>query len=296
MSESDIQLVVVGSVGIDTIETPEERREEILGGSASYACAAASFFTKVGMVGVVGTDFPEAYRQVYRHFQIDLDGLQTVDGKTFRWSGIYEANMDNRHTVSTELNVFASFMPNLPEAYRKSPFLFLGNISPQLQLHVLGQIEKPRFVVIDTMDLWIDIARPDLLKVIQRTDMITINEFEARHLSGHKNLLKAAQILLCLGPRFVLVKKGENGSALFCKDSIFLLPAFPGAGDVFAGGVVGSLAAGGEVSEKSIRQAMIYGSIVASFGVEAFSLERLQMLTRGEIDTRADALRRMLQL
>ena len=302
MSErKSVQLVVVGSIGIDTIETPVARRESILGGSASYACAAASFFTNVGMVGVVGTDFPKQDVDLYKHFRIDLDGLERVPGETFRWSGVYEANMDNRRTLRTDLNVFASFLPKLPASYRKSPFLFLANIQPDLQLHVLDQIEKPRFTVVDTMDLWINTAKEKLLDVIQRVDMLTLNESEARHLSGQHTLLKAARALLKLGPKYVLIKKGEHGSILFSDKGIFIMPAFPledvqdptGAGDTFAGGLMGALAADGKVDETSIRKAMIYGSIVASFGVEAFSLERLQTLTLNEIEDRAHLFREM---
>jgi len=303
-NEKSVQLVAVGSIGIDTIETPVARRESILGGSASYACAAASFFTRVGMVGVVGTDFPKQHVDLYKHFRINLDGLETVPGETFRWTGVYEANMDNRRTICTDLNVFASFLPKLPLSYRKSPFLFLANIQPCLQLHVLGQIEKPRFVVVDTMDLWINTAKEVLLQVIQRVDMLTLNESEARHLSGEQTLLKAARVLLGLGPKYVLIKKGEHGSILFSPDGVFLMPAYPledvqdptGAGDTFAGGLMGSLASGGKVSEIAIRKAMIYGSIVASFGVEAFSLDRLHTLTLDEIEARVGRFRDMMKV
>ncbi len=295
-------LVVVGSIGIDTIETPRERRESILGGSASYACAAASFFTRVGLVGVVGTDFPETYRELYRRFGIDLVGLQTASGQTFRWSGVYEANMDNRRTISTDLNVFASFMPELPALYRKAPYVFLANISPELQLHVMKQVERPRFVMMDTMDLWINTAKDALLKVIGKADLLTLNESEARHLSGEHNLPRAAQSLLALGPKYILVKKGEHGSILFSKKSIFLMPAFPldevadptGAGDAFAGGLAGSLAVGGKITGAALRRAMLYGSVVASFGVQAFSLDRLGALDRAQIEERADLFRRMM--
>lgn len=297
-------LVVVGSIGIDTIETPVTRRENILGGSASYACAAASFFTSVGMVGVAGTDFPKPHVDFYKHFRINLDGLETVPGETFRWSGVYEANMDNRRTICTKLNVFASFLPKLPASYRMSPFLFLANIQPGLQLHVLDQIEKPQCVVVDTMDLWINTAKDVLLEVIKRVDMLTLNESEARHLSGQRTLLKAARALLGLGPKYVLIKKGEHGSILFSDKGIFLMPAFPledvqdptGAGDTFAGGLMGALAAGGKVDETSIRKGMIYGSIVASFGVESFGLERLQTLTLKEIEARASQFRDMMRV
>jgi sugar/nucleoside kinase (ribokinase family) len=296
-----IPLVIVGSVGIDTIETPRDKREGILGGSASYACAAASFFTGVGMVGVVGTDFPERYHAAYKHFKINTEGLQVRPGETFRWSGVYEANMDNRRTISTELNVFATFSPELPQAYTTCPYLFLGNISPGLQMHVLDQVAKPRFVVLDTMDLWINVAKEDLLKVIRRVTMLTLNESEARHLSGEHALVKAARKLLSLGPKYVLIKKGEHGSILFSKKSIFMMPAFlledvvdpTGAGDTFAGGFLGALARSGAVSQSAIRKAMVYGSVVASFGVEDFSLDRLGKLTLDEIEARAALFRKM---
>ncbi len=297
-------LVVVGSIGIDTIETPTARRESILGGSASYACAAASFFSKVGMVGVVGTDFPERAVDLYKRFEINLNGLETVPGETFRWSGVYEANMDNRRTLSTDLNVFAAFQPKLPADYRRSPFLFLANIQPTLQLHVLDQIEKPKFAIVDTMDLWINTAKEALLEVVRRVDMLTLNESEARRLSGKHTLLKAARALLELGPKYVLIKKGEHGSMLFSKKGVFLMPAFPleevqdptGAGDTFAGGLMGVLASAETIDEPTIRKAMVYGSVVASFGVEAFSLDRLQTLTREQIEARAGRFRDMMRV
>ena len=303
-SANSVDLVVVGSIGIDTIETPQEKRESILGGSASFACAAASFLTRVGMVGVVGTDFPQAHRELYEHFHIDLDGLQVMEGETFRWSGVYEENMDNRRTISTDLNVFVDFSPDVPERYRRSPYLFLANISPDLQSHVLDQVDSPRFVVMDTMDLWINMARNALVDGIKRVDLVTMNESEARHLSGERNLLKAARSLLELGPKYVLIKKGEHGSMLCSTDGISLMPAFPlesvtdptGAGDCFAGGLMGALAAGGDVGEESIRTAMVYGSVIASFGVEAFSLERLQTLSREDIEKRAGLLRDMVRI
>ncbi len=301
-SRPSVDVAIVGSVGIDTIETPRARRESVLGGSASYACAAASFFAKVGMVGVVGTDFSKKNLNLYRRFGIDLAGLQIVPGETFRWSGVYEANMDNRRTLSTELNVFASFSPELPEAYRAAPFLFLANISPALQLHVLEQVKRPRFVLLDTMDLWINTAREDLVKVIRRVDMLTLNESEARHLTGRHALAVAARHLLEMGPKYVVVKKGEHGSILFTRNSTFLMPAYlledvndpTGAGDTFAGGFLGALARGGTVNEKAIRQAMLYGSVLASFGVEDFSLDRLARLKKPHVEQRVRAFRKML--
>jgi sugar/nucleoside kinase (ribokinase family) len=304
MSEqNDLKLVVVGSIGIDTIETPFDRRESILGGSASYACAAASFYTGVGMVGVVGADFPAECEAVYRSFRIDLEGLQKKEGKTFRWSGVYLANMDQRETLSTDLNVFADFSPELPLSYRAVPFLFLGNISPTLQTHVLDQAKNCKFVAMDTMDLWINVEREELLRVIARVDMLTLNESEARHLTGQHFLPAAAKTLLAMGPQHVLIKKGEHGSMLFSGDKVFVLPAYPlhsvtdptGAGDVFAGGFMGALAAGGRTDEDAIRSAMVYGSVTASFAVEAFSLDRLQGIDRAAIDARAAQLREMMR-
>jgi sugar/nucleoside kinase (ribokinase family) len=304
MTNKKVDLAIVGSIGIDTIETPTAKRVEILGGSVSYACAAASFFTRSGMVGVVGTDFPQEFRNVWENMAIDLEGLQTVEGKTFRWSGVYAENMDNRTTLSTDLNVFETFSPELPEAYRDAPYLFLGNIHPALQLHVLEQVRNPRFILIDTMDLWINIDKEDLVKVIGKCHMLTLNESEAQLFTGEHMLNKAAQQLLELGPEYVLIKKGGNGSMLFTKDDIFLLHAYPlesfkdptGAGDTFAGGLMGALAASDRTDKEAIRQAMVYGSIVASFGVEEFSLDRLQQLDRGEIEIRVAEFKEMCRI
>jgi len=301
MTQPAVDLTIVGSIGIDTIETPSEKREEILGGSVSYACAAASFFTHTGMVGVVGSDFPQAFRDTWQNMNIDLGGLQIVEGKTFRWSGVYEENMDHRRTISTELNVFESFSPELPESYRDAPYLFLGNIHPALQLHVLEQVRNPKFILIDTMDLWINIDRPDLEKVIGKCHMLTLNESEAELFTGERTLNKAAHKLLELGPEYVLIKKGGNGSMLFTAHNTFLLHAYPldhfkdptGAGDTFAGGLMGALAASGRTDREAIRQAMAYGSIVASFGVEEFSLDRLIRLDLEQINARLEVFKEM---
>ncbi len=302
--ESGIRLVAVGSVAMDTIETPYARRENILGGSASFACAAASFFTRVGMVGVVGRDFPKDYTDLYQRFNIDMEGLKTVEGETFRWSGIYRKNMDERDTLCTDLNVFAEFAPELPESYRRSPCLFLGNIGPDLQMHVLDQADAPEFVALDTMDLWINNAREALCEVIGRVDLLTLNESEARNLSGEHFLPAAALKLMELGPRYVLIKKGEHGTMLYSKEEIFILPAYPlevvhdptGAGDAFAGGFMGSLAEAGRTDQDTIRNAILYGSVVASFSVEAFSLERLERITRDDIEKRAEHFRAMIRV
>jgi len=299
-----VQLVVVGSIGLDTIETPHARKSEILGGSVSYACAGASFFASTGMVGVVGADFPEPCVDIYRQFGIDLKGLQKAPGKTFRWSGVYEQDMNNRRTLATELNVLGTFMPELPDDYTRAPFLFLANISPELQLHVLSQVKSPKFVVADTMDLWINIARKPLMEVISAVDLLTLNESEARLLSGENNLIKAARMILGCGPKYVIIKKGEHGAMLFSKSGIFIVHAYPlevvhdptGAGDTFAGGFMGALSERGDVSEAGIRKAMSYGSVVASFGVEDFSLARLQKLSRSDIELRFEAFRALTHL
>ncbi len=304
MSVSEVKLVVVGSLGLDTIETAREQRFEILGGSASFACAAASFFAKTGMVGVVGDDFPVEHRALFERMQIDLHGLQQVPGKTFRWSGVYEVDMNTRHTRSTDLNVFADFSPALPDGYREAPYVFLANIHPALQSHVLDQMTKPRFVAADTMDLWINTARAELAALVKRVDLLLLNDSEARHYTGQHSLIRAAHAILEQGPRYVMVKKGEHGAMLFSREHIALMPAFPlsdvldptGAGDSFAGGFMGALAELDHASERAIRRAMAYGNIVASFGVEAFSLEGYQGLEREQIEARMALFREMTEL
>ena len=300
----DLDLVVVGSIGIDTIETKYERQEEILGGSVSYACAAASFFAATGMVGVAGTDFPDEYMECYRHFGIDLDGLTLAEGQTFRWSGVYEDDMNNRRTLSTCLNVFADFMPELPEHYRKAPFLLLGNISPELQLHVLSQVKSPKFVIADTMDLWINIADDPLQNVIRSVNMLTLNDGEARLLTQEQNLKACARRILEMGPDYVVIKKGEHGALLATRDAFYIIPAYPvdevvdptGAGDSFAGGFMGYLSQQARINDVTVCEALLRGSVVASFGVEAFSLNRLSVLKKNEIETRLAELKAMIRI
>jgi len=300
---SKVGLWIVGSIGIDNIETFTEKRTDLLGGSVTYACAAASFFTGVGAVGVVGSDFPAAFLERYRHFGIDLAGLQTREGATFRWSGVYESDMINRRTLDTRLGVFADFSPELPETFRDAPFVLLGNIGPALQLHVLDQARGNPFVVVDTMDLWIRIARPELEKVIRRANLLTLNDAEARLLTGRYNLLECARTILSMGPQYVVIKKGEHGAMLCSKEGMALIPAFPveqvidptGAGDCFAGAFMGFLARtrAARIDEPLLRRALLHGSVVASFGVEAFSTERLEHLLPAEIESRTDLLRKM---
>ncbi len=296
-----VNLWVVGSIGIDDIATPKEARRDVLGGSVTYACAAASFFARVGAVGVVGSDFPQTFMARYRSFGIDLAGLQRRPGATFRWSGVYEADFINRRTLKTELGVFGEFKPELPETFRGAPYVLLGNISPELQEHVLDQATGAAFVVADTMDLWINIAREALGRVIARVNMVMLNDSEARLLTGHRNLKECARRILDAGPEYVVIKKGEHGAHLFSKNGIAIIPAYPvddvtdptGAGDTFAGGFLGWLSRSGRTDEAAIRSGLLIGATVASFGVEAFSLERLERLTLREIDARRDELKAM---
>lgn len=302
MNSKDLKLVVVGSIGIDTIETPKEKKVEILGGSVSYACAAASFHAATGMVGVVGTDFPDEYVDLYRRFNIDVTGLQTGEGRTFRWSGVYDDDMINRRTLSTELNVFESFNPVLPDSYRNVPFLLLGNITPELQLNVLSQVKNVKFVAADTMDLWINIARDSLLEVISKVDMLTLNDGEARLLTGSYNLKDCARAIMDMGPSYVVIKKGEHGAILIDREGIFLVPAYPvdavtdptGAGDSFAGGFMGKLTTCVDTGDSSMRKSLLYGSVIASFGVEQFSLDGLESLTMDDIEARMLELKSMM--
>ena len=300
----NVTLVVVGSVGLDTVETPCARREDLLGGSVSYACSAASFFCPAGMVGIVGEDFPQAYIDCYAGFGIDLAGLQRVKGKTFRWAGVYESDMINRRTLRTDLNVFADFSPDLPAAYRSAPFFLLGNISPALQLHVLAQAERPRFVAADTMDLWIGTARDPLMELIGKVNMLLLNDGEARMLTDEHNLKRCAEKILEWGPQYVVIKKGEHGAMLASRSGLFLVPAYPvdavrdptGAGDAFAGAFMGALASGGATGDSDVRAALMAGSVVASFNVEDFSLDRLRRMNREDVDQRLRELQRMVAM
>ena len=301
--EQNVELVIVGSVGIDEITTPLEKRSEVPGGAATHASAAASFFATTGLVGVVGDDFPVAEKERLERFGIDLAGLQQQPGSTFRWSGIYEDDFVNRRTLSTELGVFADFRPELPQHFRQAGFLLLGNISPELQLLVLDQMPQAKFVAVDTMDLWINIARDKLVEVIRRTTMLTVNDSEARLLTGCHNLRDCAAALLELGPRLVVIKKGEHGSMLFAEGQTMLLPAYPvravidptGAGDTFAGACLGYLASRGSVALEDVVRGLQYGATVASFGVEAFGLEALEKIDRAQIEQRLDRLNDMFR-
>ena len=288
-------LVVVGSVALDTVEAPSGKHERILGGSASFFSTAASYFTRPSLVAIVGEDFPEEHIHFLQSRGIDLTGLErVVGGKTFFWAGKYSADFTTRTTLDTQLNVFADFQPRLPAAYRDAELLFLGNILPSLQLDVLSQVKQPRLVALDTMNLWIGTQREELKKVLAKIDLIVLNDEEARQLSEEHNLPRAAQAIRRMGPRTVIVKRGDSGALLFHEGGVFACPAYPldevvdptGAGDTFAGGFMGWLARAGDTSPASVRTAMIYGSVMASFCVEAFSLDRMRALTLPEIAER----------
>src|SRR3989440_1782980 len=286
-------ILIVGSIALDTVKTPVEEHGDLLGGSASYAAAAASYFSPVKLVGVVGSDFPKSEFDFWKSRKIDTAGVERVEGKTFRWSGEYAWDLNTRETRSVALNVFENFQPTLPESYRQTDFALLANIAPALQSHVLKQMEKPRFVVADTMDLWIETTRKDLDALLPDVDLLILNDSEAREMTKETSLIKAGWGIRKMGPRYVAIKKGEHGALLFGEnDEFFSCGAYPledihdptGAGDTFAGGMAGYLAAAsGAPDFARLRRAVIYGSVLASFNVEAFSLERLRTLTLEEI-------------
>jgi sugar/nucleoside kinase (ribokinase family) len=299
-----MSLLVVGSIALDTVKTPVEEHADLVGGSASYAALGASFFSPVKLVGVVGKDFPASEFDFWKSRKIDVDGVQRVDGKTFRWSGEYAWDLNTRETRSVALNVFEHFKPALPESYRQSDFALLANIAPALQSHVLDQMEKTRFVVADTMDLWIETTRKDLDALLPRVDLLILNDSEARQMTKETSLIKAGRSIRKLGPRYVAIKKGEHGALLFGEDEFFSCGAYPledihdptGAGDTFAGGMAGYLAGTVKnVQFTDLRKAMIYGSVLASFTVEAFSLDRLRQLSMGEINERYETFKLMSQ-
>jgi sugar/nucleoside kinase (ribokinase family) len=297
-------LVVVGTVALDDVATPAGEAKSVLGGSATYFSVAASLFTRVGLVGVVGGDFPPAFRDVLATRDIDLSGLVTArEGRTFHWSGRYDAAMAVATTLETDLNVLATFAPVLSPEHRGAGYVFLANTAPSIQLDVLSQLRSPRLVVADTMNLWIHTERPALLEVLKRVDGLTVNDEEARALAGTRNLIAAGRRLLGFGPKFAVVKKGEHGAFLFARDRSFALPSYPleevldptGAGDSFAGGLMGSLAASGGASTADVARAMVYGTIAASYAVSTFSLEGLARVSRADVEGRAEELRRFVR-
>lgn len=297
-----MSLVVVGSIAFDSIETPHGKVDDALGGSASFFSYSASFFTTPRLVGVVGEDFPEANRKLLESRRIDTSGLVSQPGKTFRWKGRYHEDMNTRDTLEVHLNVFGTFNPILPESFRDSTHVFLANGSPVLQAKVLEQVRKPKLVMADTMDLWIETQRDDLLKLLPRLHGLLLNDSEARLLTDQDNMIKAGQAVRKLGPKFVIIKRGEHGAMLFSDDGVFVIPAYPteevvdptGAGDSFAGGIMGYLDSDDSPPPGRLRRAMAYGTVLASLTVEGFGLDRLKQTRREEIDQRLEWYRTML--
>lgn len=296
-----MSLLVVGSVAFDSVETPFGKVEEVLGGSATYFSTAASYFTDVRLVAVVGKDFPDKHLRFLKGKGIDIKGMQKAPGKTFRWKGRYDFDLNQAHTLDTQLNVFAAFNPRIPDEYRDTPYVFLANIDPVLQLDVLKQVKKPRLVACDTMNFWIERKPKELKETLKHVDILTINEAEIRELSKESNLVKAAKRVLSFGPDTVIIKQGEYGALMFSDSSVFSAPAYPlesvfdptGAGDSFAGGFMGYLSRAGRISDRNIRQAIIVGSVMASFDVEDFSLNRMKGLKNREIETRFMEFRKL---
>jgi sugar/nucleoside kinase (ribokinase family) len=298
-------ILVVGSVALDAVRTPTESADEILGGAASYFCLSAALFAPVRLVAVVGEDFPAEHKRLLESRDIDLSGLQVRPGKTFRWTARYSGlRLEKRETLDTQLNVFADFHPTLPQAYRDSKVVFLANIQPELQLEVLEQVPDADFIACDTMKLWLDTARPGLERLLRRVHCVLMNDEEAAQFSGQRFLPAAAQAILSYGPRAVIIKRGENGSLLFTKDRVFLAPAHPletirdptGAGDAFAGGLMGAIARAGQAGQDVLRRGMLYGSVLGSLAVEDFSVRRIVKADVREIEGRLSNLVDMISL
>ena len=296
-----MSVLIVGSTALDSIKTPTAENPKLLGGSASHAAVAASFFSPVKMVGVVGDDFPKKYITLFKRHRIDLEGLRIEQGKTFHWSGEYEVNMNNRRTLLTELGVFEKFTPHLPASYKASPFVLLANIAPALQHHVLDQMQRPKFVVADTMDLWLNIAKDDLVRLLRRVHGFVLNDREAHQLTECDNVFAALKKIHQLGPKYVIIKKGSHGSILSSPRGFFICPAYPlhnvcdptGAGDTFVGGMMGYLATSRGSIDATIRRAMIYGSVAASYCCEGFGLKKTTGITRADINRRVKELEKL---
>jgi sugar/nucleoside kinase (ribokinase family) len=302
LSSNGQSLLVVGSIAFDSIETPTGAVDDALGGSATFFSYTSSFFTRPRLVGVVGEDFPEENRKLLASRQIDMSGLVTKPGKTFRWKGRYHQDMNTRDTLEVHLNVFGTFDPVLPLAFRDSTHVFLANGSPVVQAKVLDQVQKPTMVMADTMDLWIETQHDELLALLPRLDGLLLNDSEARLLTEEDNMVRAGHAVRRLGPKFVIIKKGEHGAMLFSNDGVFVVPAYPtqdvvdptGAGDSFAGGIMGYLTADSSPPPGRLRRAMAYGTVLASLTVEGFGLDRLKRTSRQEIDHRLEQYRAML--
>jgi sugar/nucleoside kinase (ribokinase family) len=295
-------VLVVGSVALDSVETPFGKADDVLGGSATFFAAAASLLTPVQLVGVVGSDYPLDRLDPLVARGVDIEGLERADGSSFRWRGRYRHDLNSAETLETHLGVFSRFSPKIPEQFRTAPYVFLANIDPRLQLDVLNQVDRPQLVACDTMNFWIQSRRPDLLELLRQVDLVTLNDGEARQLTEKVNLVQAARWMMDRGPRHVIIKKGEHGALMFSRESVFFAPAYPlenvfdptGAGDSFAGGFIGYLARTGDFSEANMRRAVIYGSALGSFAVEKFSIDRLMEVGRKEIDARVRQLRELV--
>ena len=289
-----MSLLVVGSVAFDSVETPFGKAKEAIGGSAMFFSTSASYFNQIRLVAVVGSDFPEAEIDFLKSRNVDCKGLHRAEGKTFRWKGKYGFDLNEAITLETQLNVFGDFHPELPSDYRDCEAVFLANIDPTLQLEVLEQVNKPRFVAADTMNYWIDSKREELEKVLRRVNMVIINETEARKIAEEPNIVVAARKIQDLGPEYVVIKRGEYGALCFAQEEVFFAPAYPleavfdptGAGDTFAGGLLGYLTSRDEITPRDLRQATVVGCVMASFCVEDFSLEAMRGLTRERIEER----------
>ncbi|MFH1978221.1 MAG: PfkB family carbohydrate kinase [Candidatus Aenigmatarchaeota archaeon] len=294
-------LIVVGSIGLDTIKTPFERRVDVMGGTAAYFSLAASFFTNTGLISIIGTDFPQNYRDLLKTRGANLDGVEIKEGKNFRFETEYIGNMDERNDISTEVNVLGDFNPKLPESYKSAEYVFLGNTDPEQHLSVLDQVTNPKLTALDTIKLWIDIKLDKVMEAIKRVDIVFLNEFEVRQIFQETNLKKAAMKCLDMGPKYIVVKKGEHGAILYGRDTHFSIPGYPlesvrdptGAGDAFAGGFMGWIAKTGDISEQNLRKAMVYGSVLASFNTQNMGPDMLKKINIEDIQNRYNEFVRM---
>ena len=295
-------VLVVGSIALDSVETPFGKADEVLGGSGTFFSASASHFTPVQLVGVVGSDYPMDRLEKLAARGVDLAGVERAEGESFRWRGRYRHDLNSAETLETRLGVFSHFRPKIPEQFRRAPYVFLANIDPRLQLDVLQQVERPKFVACDTMNFWIESRRPDLLELLKHVDMVTLNDAEARQLTECANLVKAARWIMARGPKHVVIKKGEHGAFMFTPTSVFFAPAYPledvfdptGAGDSFAGGLMGYIASRDSVDDEHLRRGVVYGSTMGSFAVERFSTERLTEIGSADISRRLEEFRRLV--
>ncbi|HET9012683.1 MAG TPA: PfkB family carbohydrate kinase [Gemmatimonadaceae bacterium] len=295
-------VLVVGSVALDSVETPFGKADHVIGGSGTFFSASASHLSPVQLVGVVGDDYPMAQLEPLAKRGVDMAGLEQATGESFRWRGRYRHELNSAETLETRLGVFSHFSPKIPEQFRNAPFVFLANIDPRLQLDVLRQVQRPKLVACDTMNFWIESRRPDIVELIKHVDLITLNDGEARQLTDCANLVKAARWIMAHGPKMVIIKKGEHGAFLFKENSIFFAPAYPleevfdptGAGDSFAGGFMGYIARTGDLSDANLRRAVVYGSAMGSFAVEKFSVQRLLEITPADIVARVAEFRKLV--